>query len=75
MVQRAFCFALPAALPPAAGRYLEIFGRKNNLRNFWVTVGNEVGAGCTAGWSKKGLIGKRDRPRVPQHSWCGLSSG
>lgn len=24
------------------GRYLEIFGRKNNLRNFWVTVGNEV---------------------------------
>lgn len=31
------------ALPlPLAGRYLEIFGRKNNLRNFWVTVGNEV---------------------------------
>lgn len=25
-----------------AGRYLEIFGRKNNLRDFWVTVGNEV---------------------------------
>ncbi|PRW55917.1 N6-adenosine-methyltransferase 70 kDa subunit [Chlorella sorokiniana] len=24
------------------GRYLEIFGRKNNLRNFWVTIGNEV---------------------------------
>ena len=24
------------------GRYLEIFGRKNNLRNFWFTVGNEV---------------------------------
>lgn len=24
------------------GKYLEIFGRKNNLRNFWVTVGNEV---------------------------------
>lgn len=24
------------------GRYLEIFGRKNNLRNYWVTVGNEV---------------------------------
>lgn len=24
------------------GRYLEIFGRKNNLRDFWVTVGNEV---------------------------------
>ena len=25
-----------------AGKYLEIFGRKNNLRDFWVTVGNEV---------------------------------
>ena len=25
-----------------AGKYLEIFGRKNNLRNFWVTIGNEV---------------------------------
>lgn len=25
-----------------SGRYLEIFGRKNNLRDFWVTVGNEV---------------------------------
>jgi len=24
------------------GRYLEIFGRKNNLRDYWVTVGNEV---------------------------------
>jgi N6-adenosine-specific RNA methylase IME4 len=24
------------------GSYLEIFGRKNNLRDFWVTVGNEV---------------------------------
>lgn len=24
------------------GKYLEIFGRKNNLRDFWVTVGNEV---------------------------------
>ncbi|WPT13797.1 N6-adenosine-methyltransferase catalytic subunit [Picochlorum sp. SENEW3] len=24
------------------GKYLEIFGRKNNLKNFWVTVGNEV---------------------------------
>ena len=24
------------------GTYLEIFGRKNNLRDFWVTVGNEV---------------------------------
>eukprot|EP00889_Picochlorum_renovo_P000121 jgi/Picre1/27151/NNA_000120.t1 len=26
------------------GKYLEIFGRKNNLKNFWVTVGNEVTA-------------------------------
>ena len=26
----------------SAGKYLEIFGRKNNLRNYWVTVGNEV---------------------------------
>ena len=25
-----------------AGKYLELFGRKNNLRNHWVTVGNEV---------------------------------
>jgi mRNA (2'-O-methyladenosine-N6-)-methyltransferase len=25
-----------------AGRYLEIFARKNNLRNFWVSIGNEV---------------------------------
>lgn len=24
------------------GKYLEIFGRKNNLRDYWVTVGNEV---------------------------------
>ena len=25
-----------------AGKYLEMFGRKNNLHNFWVTIGNEV---------------------------------
>ena len=32
-----------------AGKYLEIFGRKNNLRNFWVTIGNEVtGTGKSA---------------------------
>ncbi|KAJ2484299.1 hypothetical protein EV174_002544 [Coemansia sp. RSA 2320] len=24
------------------GNYLEIFGRKNNLRDYWVTVGNEL---------------------------------
>ena len=28
--------------PCFAGKYLEIFGRKNNLRNYWVTIGNEV---------------------------------
>lgn len=26
----------------AAGKYLEIFARKNNLRDYWVSVGNEV---------------------------------
>ena len=34
-------YELVEALVPG-GRYLEIFGRKNNLRDFWVTVGNEV---------------------------------
>ena len=29
------------ALVPG-GKYLEIFGRKNNLRDFWVTIGNEL---------------------------------
>ena len=24
------------------GYYLEIFGRRNNLRNKWVTIGNEI---------------------------------
>ena len=24
------------------GHYLELFGRRNNLRNFWVTIGNEL---------------------------------
>ncbi|KAJ2754042.1 hypothetical protein IWQ56_006548, partial [Coemansia nantahalensis] len=24
------------------GNYLEIFGRKNNLRDYWVTIGNEL---------------------------------
>lgn len=24
------------------GYYLEIFGRRNNLRNYWVTIGNEI---------------------------------
>ena len=30
-----------------AGCYLEIFGRQNNLRNYWVTVGNEVSGSTT----------------------------
>ena len=34
-------YQLVEALCPG-GAYLEIFGRKNNLRDFWVTVGNEV---------------------------------
>lgn len=25
-----------------AGKYLEIFARKNNLRNYWTSIGNEV---------------------------------
>ena len=24
------------------GNYLEIFGRRNNLRDSWVTIGNEI---------------------------------
>ena len=24
------------------GKYLEVFGRKNNLRDYWVTIGNEI---------------------------------
>ena len=28
--------------PRTSGRYLEIFARKNNLRNYWVSIGNEV---------------------------------
>lgn len=34
-------YELVEAMVPG-GRYLEIFARKNNLRNFWVSVGNEV---------------------------------
>lgn len=37
-------------MPFLAGKYLEIFGRKNNLHNFWVTIGNEVtGTGMPIG--------------------------
>lgn len=32
------------------GKYLEIFARKNNLRNYWVSIGNEVtGTGLPEG--------------------------
>ncbi|KAF6255581.1 hypothetical protein COO60DRAFT_199906 [Scenedesmus sp. NREL 46B-D3] len=34
-------YHLIEALVPG-GRYLEIFARKNNLRNYWVSIGNEV---------------------------------
>ncbi|GBF91502.1 hypothetical protein Rsub_04242 [Raphidocelis subcapitata] len=37
-------YDLIEALVPA-GCYLEIFARRNNLRNFWVSIGNEVGVG------------------------------
>ena len=43
------CYATPRLLTPhrvvavvTPGRYLEIFARKNNLRNYWVSIGNEV---------------------------------
>jgi hypothetical protein len=25
-----------------AGKYLEIFARRNNLRDYWVSIGNEL---------------------------------
>jgi mRNA (2'-O-methyladenosine-N6-)-methyltransferase len=34
-------YELIEALVPN-GKYLEIFARKNNLRDYWVSVGNEV---------------------------------
>ena len=27
---------------PVPGRYLEIFARRNNLRDYWVSIGNEL---------------------------------
>lgn len=46
-------------LPPA-GNYLEVFGRKNNLRDFWVTVGNEVtGHGLPTGDAEAVAQGER----------------
>jgi hypothetical protein len=35
----------PPPKPNSAGRYLEIFARRNNLRDYWVSIGNEVGVG------------------------------
>ena len=29
-----------------AGTYIEVFGRRNNLRSFWITIGNEVIGSC-----------------------------
>lgn len=55
------------------GRYLEIFARKNNLRNFWVSIGNEVtGTGLPKedvellkqGQVAPGAVYGRSRPRV-----------
>jgi mRNA (2'-O-methyladenosine-N6-)-methyltransferase len=34
-------YELIEALVPG-GSYLEIFGRRNNLRDGWVTIGNEL---------------------------------
>jgi len=34
-------YSLIESLVPQ-GYYLEIFGRRNNLRNKWVTIGNEL---------------------------------
>ncbi len=44
-------------LPPA-GCYLEVFGRQNNLRNYWVTVGNEVSGSTTSPAEFKARLGE-----------------
>lgn len=49
-------------LGACAGRYLEIFGRKNNLRDFWVTVGNEV---TGQGPPKSDLDAMQAQQRIP----------
>lgn len=49
-------------MPSLAGRYLEIFARKNNLRNYWVSVGNEVtGTGLPA--EDQAAINNHQRPK------------
>ncbi|KAI8468225.1 MAG: MT-A70-domain-containing protein [Monoraphidium minutum] len=37
-------YDLIEALVPG-GRYLEVFARRNNLRDYWVSIGNEIGEG------------------------------
>lgn len=32
----------------SSGTYVEVFGRRNNLRRFWITIGNEVMGSCSA---------------------------
>jgi hypothetical protein len=44
------------------GRYLEIFARKNNLRNFWVSVGNEV---TGTGLPEEDMDALRERATIP----------
>ena len=39
---RCTCNIVFVKLLGVPGRYLELFGRKNNLRDYWVTIGNEV---------------------------------
>eukprot|EP00891_Asterochloris_glomerata_P002643 jgi/Astpho2/2643/e_gw1.00049.31.1_t len=40
------------------GCYLEVFGRQNNLRNYWVTVGNEVSGSTTSPAEFKTRLGE-----------------
>jgi hypothetical protein len=54
-----------AARPHAPGRFLEIFARKNNLRDFWVSIGNEVGVGLP----DSDLAALRDGGGVPGARW------
>jgi mRNA (2'-O-methyladenosine-N6-)-methyltransferase len=55
----------------AAGHYLEIFGRKNNLRNHWVTIGNEV---TGTGLPKEDVAWLKDHTRVPNAVFGHVSS-
>eukprot|EP00884_Botryococcus_braunii_P005425 jgi/Botrbrau1/14884/Bobra.0248s0003.1 len=44
------------------GRYLEIFGRKNNLHNYWVTLGNEV---TGTGFPEDDVAALKEKNRIP----------